>query len=432
MNRITTRIAKYVPPVLTANVAARIAALLALTVATVLVAHAGGPKLLGELTLLRVLPGLIGVLVSCGLPSAAPYFLASREYSARPRLRSTLFALTLAGALAASACWLVLSPLLHWLFFRPWHMGVVLAATVPVFTQLWVAAGKSFLQGENDMRAANTAIAAEEVAFLPVYLALLPFLHGTALLMTALVGADVLVAAGIAVRLARRGFLRGWQKPDPRLGAEVCRYGLRGQVGGMLSLINLRLDVVILGALVGPGTLGVYAVASKYAELLRLPGLAITYVLYPRLATRDRAAASRDVAALMPRAFVLTLLAAIPLAAGVPLLPLVYGPAFIGAMLPTYILLFGLIGEGVAGLVSAYLYGVGRPGANSIALGVSVVVTVGLDLALIPHYHVVGAAVASAVAYLTSSAALLVCYFAVRKLVHVPRHKVTGALEAPS
>jgi O-antigen/teichoic acid export membrane protein len=432
MKWITARLARYVPPVLTANVAARIVALLALTAATILVAHAGGPKLLGELTLLRVLPGLAGVLVSCGLPSAAPYFLASREYAALPRLRSTLFALTLAGALAASACWLILSPVLHSVFFRPWHMGVVLAAAVPVFSQLWVAAGKAFLQGENDMRAANVAIGAEEAAFLPVYLGLLPFLHGTALLMTALVGADVLVTAGIAVRLARRGFLRGWQRPDRRLGAEICRYGLRGQVGGMLSLINLRLDVVILGALVGPGTLGVYAVASKYAELLRLPGLAVTYVLYPRLAVRDRAAAGRDVAALMPRAFVLTVLAAIPLAAAVPLLPLVYGPGFSGAMLPAYILLFGLIGEGVAGLVSAYLYGVGRPGANSIALGVAVVVTVGLDLALIPHYHAVGAAIASAAAYLTSSAALLVCYFAVRKLVHVPRHQAASALEAPS
>jgi O-antigen/teichoic acid export membrane protein len=432
MKWITARLARYVPPVLTANVVARIVALLALTAATILVAHAGGPKLLGELTLLRVLPGLAGVLVSCGLPSAAPYFLASRTYATLPRLRSTLFALTLAGALAASACWLILSPVLHLVFFRPWHMGVVLAAAVPVFSQLWVAAGKAFLQGENDMRAANVAIGAEEAAFLPVYLGLLPFLHGTALLMTALVGADLLVTAGIAVRLARRGFLRGWQRPDRRLAAEICRYGLRGQVGGMLSLINLRLDVVILGALVGPGTLGVYAVASKYAELLRLPGLAVTYVLYPRLAVRDRAAAGRDVAALMPRAFVLTVLAAIPLAAAVPLLPLVYGPEFSGAMLPAYILLFGLIGEGVAGLVSAYLYGVGRPGANSIALGVSVVVTVGLDLALIPHYHAVGAALASAAAYLTSSAALLVCYFAVRKLVHVPRHQAASALEAPS
>ena len=77
MKRITARLARYVPPVLTANVAARVVALIALTAATILVAHAGGPKLLGELTLLRVLPGLAGVLVSCGLPSAAPYFLAA-------------------------------------------------------------------------------------------------------------------------------------------------------------------------------------------------------------------------------------------------------------------------------------------------------------------------------------------------------------------
>jgi O-antigen/teichoic acid export membrane protein len=194
----------------------------------------------------------------------------------------------------------------------------------------------------------------------------------------------------------------------------------------MLSLINLRLDVAILGALVGPGTLGVYAVASKYAELLRLPGLAVTYVLYPRLAARDREDAARAVASLLPPALVLTALAALPLAAAVPLLPYVYGPAFAGAMLPAYILLFGLVGEGVAGLVSAYLYGVGRPGANSLALGVSVVMTIVLDVMLIPRYHVIGAAAASAVAYLTSSAALVVCYFVVRKLGSRPRRNIAA------
>ena len=425
MKRALGRLSGMVPTVLTANVIARVIALVALTLATVLVAHAGGPKLLGELTLLRVLPGLMGVLVACGLPSAVPYFLAGKDGGA-PRLRTTLILLTLIGSLAASACWLLLAPLIHRVFFQPWHMGVVIAATVPVFTQLWVAVGKSFLQGENDMRGANWAIAAEEAAFLPVYVGLLPVLHGTALLMTALVGADVLVAAGIAARLAWRGYLRGWGRPDSRLAVRICRYGLRGQVGGMLSLVNLRLDVAILGALVGPGTLGVYAVASKYAELLRLPGLAITYVLYPRLTKRDHREAARDVAALLPRAFILTALAAIPLAAAVPLLPMIYGPAFTSAMIPAYILLIGLIGEGVAGLVSAYLYGVGRPGANSLALGVSVVVTIALDVTLIPHYHAVGAAIASAAAYLTSSAALLFCYFAVRKLAHVPRHKATA------
>jgi O-antigen/teichoic acid export membrane protein/O-antigen ligase len=430
LKRISGRITALVPAVLTANVAARVVALASLSAATVLVARAGGPKLLGELTLLRVLPGLIGVLVGCGLPSAAPFFLAGRDWD-KGRLRTTIIVLTLAGSLAASACWLLLSPLIHQVFFHPWHIGVVLAAAVPVFTQLWVATGKSFLQGEDDMRGANWAIAAEEAVFLPVYVGLIPIMHGTSLLMTALVGADVLVTLGIAVRLARRcGYMHGWGKPDVRLAREICGYGIRGQIGGMLSLVNLRLDVAILGALVGPGTLGIYAVASKYAELLRLPGLAITYVLYPRLAARDREEASRAVVALLPRALIFTMLAAIPLAVAVPLLPYVYGQAFTSAMLPAYILLFGLIGEGVAGLVSAYLYAVGRPGANSLALGVSVVVTIVLDLTLIPRYHAVGAAAASAVAYLVSSAALVACYFVVRKLA--PRARRTAETEDAS
>ncbi|HEY1320212.1 MAG TPA: O-antigen ligase family protein [Streptosporangiaceae bacterium] len=403
------------PGALTANVAARIVALVALTLATILVAHAGGPKLLGELTLLRVLPGLAGVLISCGLPTAVPYFLAGPDRTAGPRLRPTLVLLLVVGALAASACWLALTPVLHKVFFRPWGAGVVIACAVPVFTQLWVAVGKSFLQGENDMKAANWAIAAEEAAFLPIYLLALPFLHGTGLVMVALVGADVLVAGVIAIRLIRRGFCRGWRKPDARLGLKVCRYGMRAQVGGAFTLLNLRLDVAILGALAGPAVLGVYAVASKYAELLRLPGLALTYVLYPRLATKTPAEAGRRVAAMLPRAFGLNMLAAVPLAAAVPLLPLIYGDKFADAIIPAFILLVGLVGEGVAGVVSAYLYGVGRPGANSLGIGVAVLVTIALDVLLIPRYQAIGAGFASAAAYLTSTGALLACYFLVRR-----------------
>jgi O-antigen/teichoic acid export membrane protein len=61
---------------LVGNVAARLVALVALALATVLVARVGGPALVGAFTLLRVLPGLAGVLASAGLPGATPYFLA--------------------------------------------------------------------------------------------------------------------------------------------------------------------------------------------------------------------------------------------------------------------------------------------------------------------------------------------------------------------
>src|SRR5439155_747359 len=60
------RRADRVRGLLVGNVAARLGALAALAVATVLVARVGGPSLVGAFTLLRVLPGLAGVLAAAG------------------------------------------------------------------------------------------------------------------------------------------------------------------------------------------------------------------------------------------------------------------------------------------------------------------------------------------------------------------------------
>lgn len=402
------------------NVAARLAALVALGIATVMVGRVGGPDLVGGFTLLRVLPGLAGVLAVAGLPGAAPYFLSSRPRDGA--LRPTLVVLTVLGAGLGALGWLALAPLLHRIFFSDWSPLLTVAAASAVFTQVFVAVGKALLQGDGDLPGANVAIVAEEAAYLPVYPLLLVAGRGMGSVLTALVAADILVAAGIGWRLYRRGFFAGWVRPNMRLSAEIAGYGTRGQVGGLLSLVNLRLDVAILGAIAGPGVLGVYAVASKYAELLRLPGLAVTYVLYPVFSQKGREVAAARTRALMLPALGLNALAAVPLAAVAGLvLPWVYGSSFDGAVRPAWILLAGLLGEGVAGLVSAYLYGVGRPGLNSLAVGAGVVVTVIGDILLIRSLGAVGAAIASAVAYLTTTAALLVCFRLASRRSHEAR-----------
>ena len=193
------------------NVAARLGALAALAVATVMVARAGGPALVGAFTLLRVLPGLAGVLAAAGLPGAAPYLpgqplrrpAAATDAGRLDRARRDRRRRRLAGAYRRCCTWRSSSR---------GAIGLVLAAAIAVFTQLFVAVGKSMLQGEQDLRGANVAIVAEEAAFLPVYLVLLPFGHGATTLVVALVVADVAVALAIAERLRRRRLL-------PRLGA---------------------------------------------------------------------------------------------------------------------------------------------------------------------------------------------------------------------
>jgi lipopolysaccharide/colanic/teichoic acid biosynthesis glycosyltransferase len=173
--------------------------------------------------------------------------------------------------------------------------------------------------------------------------------------------------------------------------------------------MNLRFDFVLLGALAGPAVLGVYAVASKFAELMRLVPTAVNYVLYPRFASVSKAQATAEARRLLPRSTALTL-AMTPVLAAATLvaLPVLYGRAYHGAIMPAEIILVGLCVEGAAAVASAYLVGLGRPGLNSVGMGVGTIITVTLDVILIPRLGAKGGAITSAIAYLTTTTVLVI------------------------
>ena len=420
-----------------ANCSARLLAILGLTLATVLVARTGGPSAVGEYALLRMMPGLIGVLCVLGLPGALAFFLAEPRREL-PRLWPTLMAIGFAGALTGTALWVAAAPLIAKVFFPhepPWLIAV---AGATVASQLFLTLGKTALQGLEDRRGGDAVIAAEELAFLPCFvLPLLVGIHGIAAIIIGLGLADLVVAVDAWRRVSRRlGWRRfglagngygWWGRPDRVLGKQVASYGLRGQVGGLITLLNLRLDVAILGAVAGPAILGGYAVASKYAELLRLPGTALTWVFYPRLAKLEQNQAAGVARRMIRPALVGIVVAAVPVALlASPVMRLLYGASFGSAVTPARVLVAGMILAGASGVASAYLYGRGTPGLNSIVLGVGLAITVVLDVTLIPRYGALGAAVASTAAYLTTDALLIGVLL--RLSGTGPRHRTTVAV----
>lgn len=400
-----------------ANCGARGLAIVGLALATVLVARAGGPSTVGAYALLRMLTGLVGVLAVLGLPSALAFFLAAHRNA--QGLWPTLVALCTAGSLVGSVLWAAASPLLKGVFFPNDSVVTIAWAGLAVATQLFLTIGKNSLQGLQDNRGGDVVIAAEELAFLPTYaLALVGGLQGSAAVIAGLVLADILVGLDAWRRVARRMSWRRlglgaaphgwWGRPDRTLAKEVVSYGLRGQVGGFMSLLNLRLDFAILGAIAGPAVLGTYAVASKFAELLRLPGTAMTWVSYPRLAATTDSAASGYARRLLRPTLLGVLAAAVPAALLVaPVVHLLYGAAFDPAIAQARVLLVGMLLGGASGVASGYLYGRGRPGLNSVAMGIGLLVTIGLDLLLIPAHGAMGASIASTTAYLTSDLLLI-------------------------
>jgi O-antigen/teichoic acid export membrane protein len=395
------------------NVGARVLALVSLAAATFIIARVGGPSEVGVYALLRVLPGLAGVVASCGLPGAVAYFLAGERRD--PSLPRTIVVIACAGGVVGTVAWIATAPLLERLFFPNLPLWWVRVAGLTVLTQLLVATSKSCLQGRDDLPGANIVFVLEECMFLPAY-AIVWAVAGTGygVMIAGLLLADVATAVWAWRRLVRNGFFTGARRASYGLAREVAGYGLRAQIGGVVTLLNLRLDFVLLDVITGPAVLGMYAIASKYAELLKLPPAALTYVLYPRFSQDRPEVAAARARSLFGRAALLTVLLAVPLwvLAGW-VLPSVYGAAFAGSVLPARIIIVGLATDGVAAVVTAFLYGVGRPGRNSIAMGAGLLITVVLDLVLIPAHGATGAAVASAVTYAATTVVLVAMFVSI-------------------
>jgi Na+-driven multidrug efflux pump len=81
------------------------------------------------------------------------------------------------------------------------------------------------------------------------------------------------------------------------------------------------------------------------------------------------------------------------------------------------VLLPGIWFLGMGGVIQSDLSGRGRPGLSSQLAGLAAVVTIVLDLVLIPPFGVIGAAIASVVAYTTYG---VVSLMALRNLSGIP------------
>src|SRR5690606_18694128 len=194
-------------------------------------------------------------------------------------------------------------------------------------------------------------------------------------------------------------------------GKEALRMGLAGQVGNILSFLNLRLDLLLVPALLRLDAAGIYFVATRVAEVVGQASNAAAAMLFPHVAAQE----DRHDTTTTERTSRLTLLATFVAAVGLavlstPVLGWFFGDAYRAGALALVWLLGGMLPLALARVRGADLKGRGRPGLVSIGTGAGAVVTVVANLVLIPPFGIEGAAVASVVAYLASAVTMAVFY----------------------
>jgi len=379
----------------------RAASLALILVGAIILSRTLGPDGRGAHAFYVTLTILLAAVLSLSAPSGG-YVLASRHGVAVPELAANSVWLAALSGLIAAVVTVVLQSILG---FLPAPL-----ASVPTWPLLIAIGVAGFAANAHQLQLAfghGRPVAGAILGFGPYTVAaigylLLPVTGGglsAALWIFALAPYMLAVAAALV-----RPPLSVVSFGRPRAGSagHAIREGLRTYPGELAALIHLRADVLLLGVLAPAASLGIYVVAYQSIEPILILASASSATILALGHGRPEVEGGAVTTRLIRETLLVGGTLAVVAAALAPILvPLVYGEAFAESVVPLLILLPGIVALACGRIAMADLM---RRNMLERMAAISVVVmflNVGLNVALIPTFGAVGAAVASLVSYST-------------------------------
>ncbi|MBZ5502960.1 MAG: oligosaccharide flippase family protein [Acidobacteriia bacterium] len=370
-----------------------------------------GPALRGLISLCLMSVGF-GTLIGGLGGEGSIVFWSSRKNHADSFWLPAVVLWGMLGALLASALWV----LAYWGLRLPFLRGISPASAGLVLANLPAAILFSYamalLTGAEEFRMrSGIALLRQVVGFLG-YLLFLLFAgrSAEAALWGYLIG---LLTAGLAVIVLERRKLRGFW----RIGAAshnlkpTLLYGLRGHVGNLATFFTYRLDVFVVNYFLPTAQLGFYALGVVISESLWQIPQAAASALFPRTARtqeRDAQEASRFTCFVLRQVLLIACFCGLLLAALSPFaIPLIFGARFKSSVSVLLWILPGTIALSLGKVACSDLAGRGKNGYSSVFALICFAITIGLDWFLIPRMGILGAALASSVAYFVDAVLIL-------------------------
>ncbi len=198
---------------------------------------------------------------------------------------------------------------------------------------------------------------------------------------------------------------------DRQILKEQFNFGISMFWSNIFVQLNRRLDSYILVFFKGNYSLGIYTVAVGLCEFVLTIPTVFTRVAFS-YSVRAKTAENLHITTASIRQITFLLLTSTLILAVCmkPLILLFYTSKYIEAFRPALLLLPGIISLGLSMMLGTILVGQSKPREQTVASGVSCLVTVVLDLILIPKYGISGASIASTIAYTISAIYLIRVY----------------------
>ena len=384
------------------GLAAKTAIIVGNFLVSVMVARALGPSGRGMYAFVQQVVAVLVVLLGMGLSTSNVYFVAKGDVSGRSATANSIALAAVTGLVALGVSLLVIhGPLAP---ERSYSLAMALVATALYLSTAlfaWLSAVAAGLSGLRTQSIAGIF----SVVFVLAGIAITWQAEVLSPLAVLALGVGGQVVAILVLLAIERGRMWSLKVDLPALRGMIG-YSARSYVVNLVSYLHLRQDVLILGWLTDPGVVGVYAVAVSVAEFVRHIPQVLGAALFARVSGLEGSLPT-EFSARVSRLTALTVVVVAALFALVapPLIPVVFGEGFAESSRLLLVLLPGVVAFSLAEVPGSYLFSRGVIYWRISA--VMVVLNVVLNLAAVPRYGALGAAVASSTTYVLYSAAIV-------------------------
>lgn len=402
-----------------ATIARQLGAGLLQLVSLALIARVYGAEGNGAYTVALLLPTMLASLLNLGIGPANVYYLGSQQVAPQVAWRSTL---KLYGGISIAG--LSIGAVMLNFFARQWFPGVpelLLWFALSIFPVVLLNSFvSSIFQGLQQFRQFNVVLLLQPLlTLLGIVVLVVAGVKSIGWLLAAYLGGSVAtVAVGLKVLWPLLSDGDGEKIQPAAYGKAAIGYGYKAHLSNILAFINYKADIFLVNLFMGPAGAGVYVIAVQISERLWLLSQAVSTVLLPRLSQLSSEENKRKALTPLIARWVLfvTFLGSLALAViAHPVIKLVFGVQFTGAVIPLLLLLPGIVVGAASRVLANDIAARGRPELNMYTTIIVVIVNIAGNVLLVPRYGLLGAAIATSIAYTAN--------FAMRLAMH---HYFTG------
>lgn len=371
-----------------------------------------GPANRGIFALVTTFPATLATLTKFGQAQATIYFIR-REREDVSRVVSTAVCFGLATGLALIAGVLGLRDSILGSILR----GVPVWALVAVCPMIPILLMESYLYGAlqatDRFRIYNGRLLGESVlALAGMSIVLVAFRLGLPGALAVSVGLNIVMLAWVFWTIHRETPLS--LRFDLGLFRRMFRYGIKSHLQIIASHFNFKVGVYLCSYYLTPSEVAFYAIGARLAEQMMSIPQSLGLAMFPRLAGESEARVHSMTAAACRQTVAITAtMAAVLSVVGEPAIVTLYGEDYAAAAGPLVTIAWGIVMMSMYVLLSRDFTARNRQMINVVAAYVALGGNVGLNVWLIPHFGIEGAALGTATSY--SVAAVLLYGFFLRE-----------------